>query len=198
MVAKLRTVDEQAQSLANYMPGGRLFAKKNIQDSNFRKLLTGLAGELFTADGYLRSYADNIIPDTTILFIDKWERAVGNPDDCFDGQGTLTDRRRDIVVKLASLGIQTPQDFIDVALLFGKVVTVTSLSKEAFPPYAVPFLPVSLPEGRFVIVVTGEDLTTNPPPYAVPFDLTDSESIMECLFKKLKPANCALIFRNTN
>jgi uncharacterized protein YmfQ (DUF2313 family) len=189
-------LEQHANSLADYMPNGRLFEAKRISSSNFRQLLLGLAGELFNAQGYIITLEREYLPDMTNLFLSEWEQALGIPDDCFTGTGSNDDRRRDIVVKLASLGVQTAQDFEDLALLFGAVVTVTPLSDEAFPPYAVPFTPVSLTEGRFTIVVTGTDILPDVPPYDVPFDLFNSETILECLFNKQKPANCNVVFRN--
>lgn len=189
---------EHVRSLAAYLSNGKLFEAKNILGSNFNRLLRGFSGELRTAEGYLDTFETEYFPDETVLFLDEWESALGIPDGCFDGTGTADERRENILVKLAALGIQTTQDFIDLALRFGKVVNVFPLSDEAFPPYAVPFTPIQLHEGRFVIVITGVDLVTGVPPYDVPFDLTVGESLMECVFKKLKPDNCDLIFRNTN
>ena len=180
------------------MPNGPLFEAKNIADSNFRQLLRGFAGELFTAEGYLITLEQEYFPDTTTLFLSEWESALGIPDDCFSGAGTNNERRRDILVKLSSLGIQTDTDFVDLAAIFDKVVTVTQLSDEVFPPYSVPFTPSSLLNARFIIVITGENLVTVGPPYDVPFDVVGGETIMECLFNKLKPTNCNILFRNSN
>ena len=80
---KRRSIEAYTDSLAEYMPGGELFAAKSVYDSNFRKLLRGMAGELFRANGLLREYNDQIIPDRTEKFIDEWEKAVGIPDHCF-------------------------------------------------------------------------------------------------------------------
>jgi uncharacterized protein YmfQ (DUF2313 family) len=194
----LHSSEEHTRSLSAYLPNGKTFEGKNIADSNLNQLLRGLATELRTSEGYLITLEREYFPDNTTLYVVEWERALQIPDDCFPGNGTISVRRMHVLVKLASLGVQTADDFIDLALLFGKVVEVFPLSTEAFPPYPVPFTPVSLPEGRFTIVVAGGDIATSVPPYDVPFDLTGGESVMECLFKKLKPENCELIFRNTD
>jgi len=191
-------LEQQTDSLASYLPSGRLFEAAWVGDSNFRKLLKGLAGELFDAEGLIKQYQDEYAPDTTNNFISEWESALGIPDDCFSGSGTIIERRRDVMVKLAALGVQTAGDYEALALTFGKVVTVTALSAEALPPYNVPFNPLGLPGARFIIVVQGENLVSGLPPYDVPFDLIVGESILECLFRKVKPANCDIIFRNSN
>lgn len=190
--------ERHVNSLADYLPNGIMFEAKNINDSNFRQLLRGLSHELFTAQGYLCTLEEEYFPDATTLFLNEWEQALGIPDDCFSGSGTIIERRRDIVVKLSALGVQTADDFVALALVFGITVTVTALSEEAFPPFPVPFTPVSLPDARFIIVVTGDDILGSVPPYNVPFDLIVGESILECLFNKLAPENCKVIFRNSN
>lgn len=192
----MRTKEQHANALAAYLPNGRMFEAKNIDGSNLRQLLRGLAGELSTAQGYLKTLEEEYFPDTTELFLSEWERVVGIPDDCFDGAGTIAERRTAVIVKLVSLGAQTAEDFEVIAALFGKTVTVSSLAAQALPPYSVPFTPAELITSRFVMLVEGPDISTATPPYDVPFTPESSESIMECLFNKMKPANCTILFRN--
>jgi uncharacterized protein YmfQ (DUF2313 family) len=181
---KRRNLEDYTDSLAAYLPGGELFESRSVQNSNFRKLLRGMAGELFRSNGYLKEYNEEILPDQTTKFIGEWEAAVGIPDGCFLGTGDLNTRRRDILTKLASLGVQTDLDFEELALVFGQVVNVFPLSDE-------------MPTSKFTIVVEGDHLVDTTPPYDVPFFLFSSQEILQCLFQRLKPANCSIIFRNT-
>ncbi len=194
----MNSLEDHTNALAQYLPGSELFEAKNIDGSNLRSLLRGFAGEFKTAQGYLSTLEAEYFPSGTIIYINEWEGAVGIPESCFSGSGTIEDRQRDVVIKLASLGVQTVEDFVGLAAIFGKAVTVTPLSEEAFPEYSVPFTPVSLPGARFIIVVTGEDLISAVPPYDVPFDLVAGDSVLECLFGKVAPDNCEVIFRNSN
>lgn len=187
-----RTLEEHTSALAAYTPDGPLFEAKTIQDSNFRQLLRGLSGELFTAQGYLVTLNNDYFPDVTELFIAEWERAVGIPDACFPGTGTLTERRRDVVVKLASLGVQTAADFVRLGELYGIVLTVAPLSDEAPLPAGV-----SEVEARYIMVVTGPALVGGLPPYDVPFDLDVGEVILQCLISKQAQANGAVIYRSS-
>ena len=190
------TLNDHATALADYLPDGPLFEAKNISGSNLRDLLNGISGELKTAEGHLKTLSDEYNPMTTTAFLDEWERAVGIPDDCFSIASTDDERRLNILTKIAALGVQTEQDFIDLASIFGKTVTVTYGESELFPPYNLPFTPGSLPEARFVIIITGDNIVTIGPPYNVPFNLFDSETTMQCLMNMVKPANVKLIFRN--
>lgn len=192
-----RDLEQYTNSLADYLPGGCLFASAHVSDSNFRKLLRGMAGELFRANGLLIEYSEQIIPDQTTKFIAEWESALGIPDDCFKGTGTLNERRRDILTKLAALGVQTAQDFVDLATIFGVTVTVNSGTDEITFPLVFPVVMfTTVKEARFTIVVRFTVQAANRFPLVFPFIFGSGEiSILECLFTKLKPANCDIIFR---
>lgn len=189
------SLERCTQALADYLPNGRTFAAKNIFTSNLRSLLRGFAHEFCRARSYLGDMLREYNPLNTTLYLSEWEKALGIPDDCFPGNGPDLERRRDILAKLAASGIQTAQDIIDLAAIFGFTVTVVQQSV-ALPPYDVPFTPTSLPS-PFVIIVQGTGLLTNLPPYDVPFTPGSSASVLECLLRKLIPANCELILQNT-
>lgn len=182
-----RDIEQYTDSLADYLPGGILFASKSVKNSNFRKLLRGMSGELFRANGLLKTYNDEILPDQTVKFIEEWESALGIPDDCFKVTGTLNERRTQVLTKLASLGVQTIADFENVAAIFGIPATVLAGSESG-----ITF--ASNRVARFTIVIN----ITLPErfPYTFPFTFGDGTTVLlECLFNKLKPANCKLLFQ---
>jgi uncharacterized protein YmfQ (DUF2313 family) len=187
MLFSRRDLNEYTDSLAEYMPGGKLFASKNIQDSNFRKLLIGMSGELFRANGLLREYSNGIIPDQTVKFIEEWERALGIPDDCFNNSGTIDIRRRNVLTKLSALGVQTIPDFEELASVFGIVVEVLSGSESG-----ITFSSNKVARFTIVINITLPDRFT----YTFPIPFGDNTIVLlQCIFSKLKPANCQVIFQ---
>lgn len=195
MLFERRSLEDYTDSLADYLPGGILFASKSVQDSNFRKLLRGFAGEIFRANGYLREY--DILPDETEKFLSEWESTLGIPDCCFAGDGTLDERRRDILVKLASLGVQTEQDFVELALIFGVTVDIITGTEAGLFPYTFPILFFDNEKAaRFTMIVDFTVQASNrfPLTFPIPFG-DDSISLIECLFRKVVPANVKLIFR---
>lgn len=198
MTVITHTQEEHTTALAQYMPDGALFEAKNINDSNFRKLLKGFAGELFTAEGYLKTFHDQFIPDATILFLSDWERTVGIPDECFSGTGSIADRRRDVLVKLASLGVQTAADFEALGDLFGIDVSVSSGIDSGSFPYTFPMIFFNSPaDARFTIVVNFPLPQGGFFIYNFPVIFGDkTQFILKCLFRKLAPANCQVIFRS--
>jgi uncharacterized protein YmfQ (DUF2313 family) len=187
----MTTLEEQTQRLADYLPGGKAFGAKNIIGSVARSLLTGLAKTAMDTDDLIDLFKTDIVPDTTTLFIDEWERAVGIPEPqptCFDGTGSVDDRRVAVLVKLASLGVQTAAEFKAVAAVFGVNVQVIA-GLDASPA------PAEMTVPRFTIVIqfTVEDAERWP--WTWPHAWGSSAMVvLECLFAKLRPANCVVIF----
>ena len=174
------SVEQHTDALAHYLPGGRTFEAKNILGSNLRQILTGLAHELFRAQGYLCTLDQEYLPDQTVLYLTEWERALGIPDDCFSGTGSDDERLRDIILKLTAYsGIQTVADFQNLADKFDITATVTPGVDSGF----------AITDPRFAIVVEW-------------FGTTPAESaqinIVSCLFSKLKPANVEIYFFGLN
>ncbi len=128
------TQSEMIISLAAYLPGGELFESAFIPGTNFNALLAGLSGELLRAENFLFLYNSQFIPDQTTVFIEEWENALGIPDDCFTvSSGDTNEQRRiNILVKMASLGVQTAEDFVNLATILGfsNVVVIPGLGAD--------------------------------------------------------------------
>ena len=185
---ELFSLEDHALALADYLPNGKLFEAKNIDGSNIKQLITGISGELFNAQGFIKTLNDEFTPDLTNLFLSEWESALGIPDDCFDGSGTNDKRRSEILIKLASQGVQTTQDFVSLALMFGITVTVESGTDSSL-------VFATERDAKFTIVVTFSGAAVAVFPYTFPFVFGGSGLVVvECLFNKLKPANCQVIF----
>jgi len=191
-------LERHTRALADYMPNGPLFEAKNIQDSNFRQLLKGIAGELFTAQGYLITLEEEYFPDATNLFIDEWLKALQIPDGCLLGTGTNDEKRRDILVKLSSLGVQTKKDFEELAAIFGVTITIVTGDEAASFPMSFPLIFFNTPaDSRYTIIVNFPLPTGGFFIYNFPIVFGDkSQSILTCLFRRLRPANCQVIFRS--
>lgn len=185
----LRRVEDYTTSIASYLPGGKLFISKHDSARNIRKLVAGLAEEAFRANRLMRQWNINYYPDKTTDLIEEWESALGIPDTCLKVDGiSLADRQRNIIVKLAGMNVQTAEDFEALALAFGVSATVVGGKDPSVDP---PILDDK--EARFTIVV--RFVPTAVFPYTFPIVFGNSSiSILECLFEKIRPANCAVRF----
>jgi len=192
-----RTKAEQTDVLAQYLRDDRLHLAKNIEGSNLRKVLTGLACQWLRFRDKVNEVSNEYDINQTTALIEEWERVVGIPDDCFSNTGSLEDRRRNILVKLAGVNVSTAKQFEDLAQTFGFDVTVSNGVDEAVLPATLPLILLDPDEAPFTIIVTlNQSLQPTGLPLELPFELTDqAPEILECLFDKLKPANTQIIFR---
>lgn len=197
---KANTNDQNAQVLADYLPDGKMVLAKNIEGTNLRKLLIGLAQTFTTYDNAIEEIVFDYYPNETDILLTEWESALGIPDGCFNATGDLSERRDHVVIKLAKENVQTRDDFIGLAYLLGFVITINSLAPESvFPlPFQAGFSP-DADFSRFTMVVTFLDADEN---FTFPFNgffpipfSSGVNNIVQCLFNRLKPANVNIIYR---
>lgn len=196
------SVEQQTKTLADFLPGGRLFVQKGRADSNFYKFLRGLAAEFFEANTLIEQFLFDIFPNQTELLIDEWEQAVGIPDDCFPGTGTLAERRQHVLAKLASLGVTTADDFVALANILGVTVTITNSIDELSASQFTMTFPFELDESpvvptTFTMVfpfTLGGDTIADEKRFEIIVYHVGPQPLIRCLFAKLKPAHCTITF----
>jgi hypothetical protein len=187
---------EQARTIANYLPSGRAFGAKTVDGSITNRLLCSFGHELLRSDALLEQFRTEILPDETLLFLDEWESAVGIPDDCFTGAGTDDERRRDILAKLVSLGVQTVGDFLALANIFGVDATIKGGSTHGAFPFELPmiFFPDSRTARHTILVdFTAGLVPMFPLSFPLPFGAPE-QAMVQCLFSKVKPANVDILY----
>jgi len=195
----LHTQDEHAKALLSFLPGGNIFNAKGINTSNLYKLFKGFSAELQRIEQLIYDITNDYDIRITNLLIDRWESAVGIPDDCFTNTVSLDQRRRQVLAKIAARGASTEQDFIDLAAILGFSITIEHLSEIDFnPPYDIPLtLEYGAPESRYVWIIIGNGVEVNVPPYDIPYSLENaSASVIQCFFNKLKSAQTLILYKN--
>lgn len=197
MFLENREKTEQTDVLAQYLRDDRLHCAKNIENSNLRKVLIGLACEWLRFRDKVDEIYDEYDINQTTLLIEEWEKVVGIPDDCFDNTGTLEERRTNVLLKLAGTNVTTAKQFEDLAAILGFTVTVETGVETSTLPLVLPFILLEEAEAPFVIVVTLDaSLEPSGLPLTLPFTLSEqAPEILQCFFNKLKPANTVVIFR---
>lgn len=186
MTLRVPTLVEVHQSLAAYLPGGPLWESGTVPGTNLNALLVGLSGAMLDIETFNYIYLTEFIPSGEgTSFLEDWERALAIPDECFPGpqQPNRNIRRLHVLVKLASLGVQTVADFTRLATIIGYPGTLVQSGIDAGIPE---------PDGQFTVVVKLADEGIGfPSAFPIPF-YSNQQTIVECLFNKLIPANCAL------
>ena len=196
----VNTEEDNTSSLAHYLPNGKLYQAKNIENTNLRKSLAALALELIRKETAIKTVADQYYPFTTTDLLERWEQALRIPDDCFKVDGvSLDQRQRQVIAKLAIDNIINKDDFIALAAFFGYIITIDyGFDASVFPAVFPIILGGSPKEEKFTMVVTFYGV--EPPtgfPYTFDFVFEDDveTQFLECLIRKLSPANVHVIFR---
>jgi uncharacterized protein YmfQ (DUF2313 family) len=191
------TQTQQANILSQYVRDDRLHQAKNKDNSNLRKILLGLASEFVRFRDKANLIYDEYNPKSTTDFITEWETQVGIPDDCFSNTGTLEERRTNILLKLAGINTTTAEQFKNIASILGYNISVSTGIDTSVFPLQLPFILIDQVEAPFTIVITlPASEQADGLPLELPFTLTsEAPEILQCLFNKIKPAHCNIIFR---
>lgn len=192
-----KDLNAQQRMLARHMPDGAVWQNKFNLNSNLGKMLLGFAAEYFRLSVLIDNVLTELDINKTNSLITEWEKSVGIPDSCFENSGSLEDRRRNVLLKLTNFGgIQTAQDFVNLAALFGFTSQVTNgVYNGIFPlGFQIRFFDNRKTAVHTIIVDLEEDRSVFPLGFPIPFT-SGVSNIIECLFRKLAPANCQLLFR---
>jgi uncharacterized protein YmfQ (DUF2313 family) len=124
-VTSPHSADEYREQLKKLQPQGLAFPTDD--ESNWAKLLDAFAQTLARIDNAAIRLLNEAFPDTTSELLPDWERVAGLPDECAEVNDTFAIRRANLLTKLALIGGQTPQYFIDLAAIYGFEITITEL-----------------------------------------------------------------------
>lgn len=196
------TLKDCSDSLARYLPSGRMFESAWQTGTNLRGFIDALGSELCRVNDVINEF--DILESGFGLFLSEWESALGIPDDCFTNTGTIAERQANIFVKLAMRGATTEEDYKNIASMLGYVIDVKVGSElSGFFTFDFPIIFFNNPsEQRFTIVIEYSDAdepTVNgfDYPFPIVFGGENNFNILRCVLLKIKPAHCNMIFINT-
>lgn len=110
------------QLIALQPPGAAL---PTAPGSTWAQLLHGLADELARVDARAGSLVTESDPRSTSELLDDWERVAGLPDACATDEQTTDQRRAALHARVAGIGGQSRQYYVDLAARLGYAVTIT-------------------------------------------------------------------------
>jgi uncharacterized protein YmfQ (DUF2313 family) len=200
----VHTEEQQAEILAKKLPDGSFWRAKHIPDSTMYKLLYAMGLELLRLEEKLNYTWDELHINDCQDMITDWEKEYGMPGSCFDSairSGTLEERINNILVKIAANGTSTAEQFESLAEKMGENIKVYSGGESGlftFPfVFPIKFLIEDERDSRFIIYIEWQDQSPSTFPFKFPIRFgTIGQAILICFFKKLKPANCKIIYIN--
>ena len=196
------SIDQQGLRIAQFLPTGKAWDAATDTNKNMGKLFRGLGVELYRLELLIQTVNREGDINQTVELIRDWETAVGIPDDCFTditdvSEQGLIDRRNNVILKLQNIRIQSAQDYIDLALnSFGETIAVTPGGEAGLFPLKFPFVFFASGKvAKFTIIIDFEENESIfPLPFPFPF-VTGVTGVLQCVFTKIKPANCNILFR---
>ena len=197
MIIENRSQQEQARILANYLRNDKLHKAKNTENSNFYKILVGLASGWLDFRNSAKEIIDNYNINNSLLLIEEWEKMVDIPDNVFDVAKDIETRRRNVLLKIAGSRVETKQQFENIGNILGFNIQCESGYQYCRFPFRFPLIFATQEIMPFLIVIT-IDKQYQPQTFPLTFPIefkTDKASILKLFFDKIKPANTKLIFR---
>lgn len=192
------TPADYRQHLAALLPPGPFWAASRRPGTVFFRVLLGLAAEFARVHNAALLLIAEADPRTTTFMLPDWERELGLPDQCSGELPTIEQRRQAVLSRLVDIAPVTPQDFINLAASLGYAVTI----EEGQPlVYNHPLGPTRryksyLSRFKWTVFVLSSQKT--PRRYGKAFYneryLEASNPLLECLFRRFKPAHTAVEF----
>lgn len=190
-IFKAPNKEVSAQQMADCLPTGRAWGKRNDPESNVRKLINALSTAFNIVQQYVELLDDEFQISQTTDLLEDWEQSVGIPDSCVALSQTIAERRQDVIDRLSKKPIVTLADmqaYVDQLFPGMGVVLYPGYEYYNFEyEFEVDFLgDVS---DKFILVAE-VPLSDNTFEYEfeMEFDASVNTDRLECLLNKINPA----------
>jgi len=190
----MKTLSEITQSLKNYFAEGFLHKAINISSTNIYKMFAAIAQVFYRESKAEAYFKREVNPETTYDLILDWEKEVKIPCECFTTDVSIDQRKKQVLVKLTA-NVQIAQDFVDLAKILGVTITMRAKNEGATPfPLLLPYSLVDISNFYVIIVDIANWSPSQVFPFLLPYPLGQEQysTQIQCLFNKLKPANCLI------
>lgn len=186
--------------LGAYLPNGKAFEAKNYSPSNLYKFINAILQSFILFEDTLEDVYKEMNPATTEDLIGRWETEFGMAKSCWGIGPDLETRRQNLLLRIGLDGIQTIDEFTELLTDMGFNVNIIAGGDYFVFPLAFPWGFMTELGAHFTVVVQLDAELNN---VLFPFDQTlfpfpfssGITNIIECLFKKLLPANVNAIFQ---
>ncbi len=162
---------EAGRILADHMPEGRAWGRKNSPGDPMNGLINGLSSVFLAVLENIFEVAGDFDINESVNLLSDWEESVGLPDECIFDPASIEERRENVLGRLSKDPVVTLQEFTD--LIFQMTGVAATLTQGAT---------------RFTINV---DIGLNVFPYTFPITFGDDSRIalIQCILDRVKPAN---------
>lgn len=206
MTTKLNLFDPyspelQHLMLAYHLPIGRVWQTGFSRDSVLGRFLIGIGMEFYRFQVLAKKVQTEMDISKADDLLREWEISVGLPNSCFSTDVSDDERKKQIEAIFSKFGgVQTADDFIRVASLFGYDIEVyPGLSVGGFPlQFPIVFFDSTTSASHTIFIVILGSISGDsffPLPFPIPFS-SGGSTFLQCIFQKLAPANVSVIVIN--
>lgn len=101
---------DTSQQMADDLPQGRAWGKRNDPESNTRKLINALSVAHNLVQQQIELLDDEYRIEQTIELLENWEKSVGIPGECLGTSETIAQRRQAVIDRLGKMPIVTLEE----------------------------------------------------------------------------------------
>lgn len=191
-IFKAPSKEVSAQQMADCLPTGRAWGKRNDPESNVRKLINALSTAFNIVQQYVELLDDEFKISQTTDLLEDWEDSVGIPDSCVALSQTIAERRQDVIDRLSKNPIVTladMQSYVDNIFPGLGVTLYPGYEYYNFEyDFEVSFLPAGVSDKW--ILVAQVPLSDNQFEYEFEMEFEGGVNTerLECLLNKINPA----------
>lgn len=182
---------DTSQQMADDLPQGRAWGKRNDPESNTRKLINALSVAHNLVQQQIELLDDEYRIEQTIELLKDWEQSVGIPGECLGTSETLAQRRQAVIDRLGKMPIVTieqMQAYVDALFPGLGVILYPGYEYYGFEyGFEVPFLGDISDKWLLVAAVPLSDASFEYE-FEMEFEGGVNTTQLECLLNKINPA----------
>ena len=180
-----------------YAPSGRIFGKRRDTDSNLWKYFDGTSKEQSRIIDTLNNIFNGLFPRNSVELLELHEKDLGIPDNIFSGQGSISDRQRDVIVKKYMMrGNRTP-DYQAIADIYGVTINITTGLKSSIFPLRFPIIfatdPLAELHSLYITFIEDSEYIF-PLSFPIQFSAESNTDKVKKIYNHIKPATTKLYF----
>lgn len=195
-----QTLYESAQILSDHMPVGRAWDNKNNPDKNIYKLVKGLSSVTLSVLDQIYLLSNQFDINQSDDLIDDWEASVEIPDDCIFQFTDLEQRQNRVMQRLRKEPLRTLAELQEYINTFfpDQIINLSAGTGTSTFEYEFEYEFLGGINDKFIIVsdvVIEGSISESGFEYEFEYEFTGGTdtTLLECLLRKVIPANVAIL-----
>lgn len=176
------TEEESGRILADHLPQGRAWGKKNTPNSTMNGLIRGLSSNFKAVQDKTFELVEEFDINNSVNLLEEYEISVGIPDECVVTSSTISERQQRVIQRLKKTPIVTISELQEYLQAFfeSNTITVSNVSPSQTFEFTFEFQFSNNINEKFLLTISITDST-----------IEDVE-LLTCLSRNVVPGNVAI------